>query len=115
MIGVYADAGFSSYNYGTYSGCPYNAAYGMNHAILLIGWTSSGWIAKNQWGTSWGNGGYIILDFTYDCGMKHLLGSVSVGIKNSNVQVVLDPGYPKEDWQGMIATGFIMILMLLIL
>jgi len=38
---------------------------GTNHAITLIGWgtdSTSGlnyWIAKNSWGTSWGNQGYF--------------------------------------------------------
>ena len=93
MIGVYADQGFMSYSSGTYSGCPSNAVDFINHAILLIGWTSTGWIGKNQWGTSWGNAGYIELDFVNDCGMRYLLGSVTVANKNTNVQVTMSTGY----------------------
>ena len=59
MIGMYANAAFNSYSSGTFTGCPSNAEHFINHAILLIGWTNTGWICKNQWGTTWGNAGYI--------------------------------------------------------
>ncbi len=26
----------------------------VNHAVLLVGYTPSYWIVKNQWGTKWG-------------------------------------------------------------
>ena len=54
MIGVYANNEFLSYHTGTFTGCPENAYGFINHAIVLIGWTKTGWIAKNQWGTLWG-------------------------------------------------------------
>jgi C1A family cysteine protease len=116
MIGVYANTGFSFYSSGTYAGCPTNAMSLINHAILLVGWTSTGWIAKNQWGTSWGNAGYIELDFTYDCGLRYLMGSVSVASKNSNVQVVMDPGYTgttASGWEHSIAASLLAIVSLL--
>ena len=31
----------------------------INHVVLLVGYTSSYWIIKNQWGTSWGEDGYM--------------------------------------------------------
>lgn len=32
---------------------------GVDHAVLLVGYTDSYWIVKNQWGTNWGESGYI--------------------------------------------------------
>jgi hypothetical protein len=37
--------------------CP--GGLGVNHAVLLVGYTSTYWIIKNQWGPGWGNSGYI--------------------------------------------------------
>lgn len=94
MVGVYADNGWYSYSSGTYSGCPAGSANLINHAVLLYGWDSSGnWLLRNQWGTSWGQGGDMVLSSSLDCGMSRLLGFVTVANKNSNVQVVMDPGY----------------------
>ena len=59
MIGVEANTQFSLYSSGTFTGCNSTAYSRINHAILLIGWTNTGWIAKNQWSASWGNQGYI--------------------------------------------------------
>jgi C1A family cysteine protease len=45
------------YSSGVYTGCPSNdlSQYYLNHAVILIGYDSSGnWIIKNQWGTGWG-------------------------------------------------------------
>ena len=85
MIGVYANSAFMSYSSGTFTGCPSNAYYFINHAILLIGWTRTGWIAKNQWGTEWGDAGYIEIDFSLDCGLRYLMGGVTVENELSNV------------------------------
>ena len=54
MVGVFANNNFNLYSSGTFTGCPSNSEYSINHAILLIGWTNTGWICKNQWGTTWG-------------------------------------------------------------
>ena len=112
MIGVYANTAFNFYASGTFTGCPSDAWNYINHAILLIGWTNTGWIAKNQWGTSWGNAGYIELDFTNDCGMKYLMGSVTVASKNSNVQVVMDTGY---NWEPKLLFSILVVMMLTLL
>jgi len=39
------------------SGCGTN----LDHAITAVGYTSSYWIVKNQWGTSWGQSGYVYI------------------------------------------------------
>ena len=33
----------------------------LDHAVLIIGWTETNWILRNQWGTSWGIDGYALL------------------------------------------------------
>lgn len=92
MVGLYANYGFMSYASGTYSGCPSYSSYYINHAVLLYGWNANGdWLIKNQWGTSWGMKGYMVLSSTYDCGLSYMLGYISIPIVNSNPQVVKNP------------------------
>jgi hypothetical protein len=113
MIGLYANTAFQFYSSGTFTGCPANAVDFINHAILLVGWTNTGWICKNQYGASWGNNGYIELDFNLDCGMRYLMGGVTVANKNSNPQVVMDPGYTLSQTHIFTATIFFAMLLLL--
>ncbi|MFA5033140.1 MAG: Ser-Thr-rich GPI-anchored membrane family protein [bacterium] len=48
--------GIYTYDYGGFMGY---------HAIVLIGWddANSCWIARNSWGTSWGQGGYFKISY----------------------------------------------------
>jgi len=55
---VDASGGFQSYHSGVFSG---PCGTSINHAILAVGYTSSYWIVKNSWGTSWGSSGYIFM------------------------------------------------------
>jgi len=58
---VAVDAGSSdwqSYSGGVYSG---HCGKQLNHAILAVGYTSTYWIVKNSWGSSWGAQGYIFM------------------------------------------------------
>jgi C1A family cysteine protease len=57
---------FYSYAGGVYSdpNCP-NTIH--NHAVAIVGWgtTASGedyWIVRNSWGSSWGQGGYFLME-----------------------------------------------------
>ena len=94
MIGLYANSPFLSYSGGVFTGCPADSASYINHAIVLYGWDSSGnWLVRNQWGTSWGSSGDMVLSSVNDCGMSQLIGFVSVANKNSQVQVIMNPGY----------------------
>ncbi len=86
MIGLYANSPFLSYSGGVFTGCPANSASYINHAIVLYGWDSNGnWLVRNQWGSSWGISGNMILSSANDCGMSTLIGFVSVASKNSQV------------------------------
>lgn len=70
-VGLYANSGFDYYSNGVYSGCPSGSQNYINHAVLLVGYTSDGhWIIKNSWGESWGDNGFITIHKDYDCGMK---------------------------------------------
>lgn len=66
-ISVCIDAGHAGFNYyfdGVYTEpfC-YKTYGGLNHAISLVGYGSSGgqdyWLVKNSWGVDWGQSGYI--------------------------------------------------------
>merc|ERR1711934_311993 len=69
-IGIEADQ--SSFQF--YSGGILTAACGTNldHSVLAVGYdtSSSYWKAKNSWGNSWGDDGYIKLTMNGDeCGI----------------------------------------------
>jgi cathepsin L len=50
----------------------------INHAVLLVGYTSEYWIIKNSWGTDWGQGGFIYISRNplYNCGIGTALHSI---------------------------------------
>ena len=115
MIGVYANAAFSAYNSGTFTGCPSNSASLINHAILLYGWDASGnWLVRNQWGTSWGQSGDMVISAANDCGLSSLMGFVQVANPRANVQVVMDPGHPGNNvWEPFVKSTIMMVMMVL--
>jgi C1A family cysteine protease len=47
-----------SYKSGIFNNC---SGTSVNHAVLLVGYTSTYWRIKNSWGTSWGESGYLRL------------------------------------------------------
>lgn len=83
-VGMYVDAGITSSTNSTYwkqttSAYYYNGSVATNHAVALIGWDDNypasnfsmtppgngAFIAKNQWGTKWGQSGYFYISY-YD-------------------------------------------------
>jgi hypothetical protein len=56
-----------------------NSGSGINHAVLLVGYTEDYWIVKNSWGSSWGVRGYIFItrDRTRNCGIGHYWGTLT--------------------------------------
>lgn len=80
MLGVNAND-WGSYSSSTSSPSVFsckksNSSGGINHAVLLVGYTSSAWIVKNSWGTNWGAGGYIYVtrNASYNCGIGLYFG-----------------------------------------
>ena len=57
-IGVDAEC-FKSYSSGILY--PRDCTYNTNHGVLAVGYTSSYYIVKNSWGSSWGESGYVRL------------------------------------------------------
>ena len=51
-----ASSGWDSYDSGILSCLPTTA---IDHAVLIVGYTLTYWIAKNSWGSRWGMNGYI--------------------------------------------------------
>ncbi|EMS65353.1 Ananain [Triticum urartu] len=65
-VGVEAsDPDFRHYMSGVYSGSS-SCGQRLNHAVTVVGYGADGsgqeyWVVKNQWGTGWGEAGYMRL------------------------------------------------------
>ena len=86
MVGVYANSQFLAYKSGIFSGCPTSSSYLINHAVLLVGYndTEGSWLIKNSWDNNWGEGGYMRLSYSRDCGLSSLLGNIKFTSFNAN-------------------------------
>ncbi len=62
-VSICVGPAFNNYTSGVFSTDEKKTACngGVNHAVTLVGWNDvqRSWIAKNSWGTSWGENGYI--------------------------------------------------------
>jgi C1A family cysteine protease len=56
---------WDSYKGGVFSDCGTN----VNHAVLVVGYTPDYWIVQNEWGTAFGENGYIRLKRGNTCGI----------------------------------------------
>ncbi|MFH0980380.1 MAG: C1 family peptidase [Planctomycetota bacterium] len=66
---VYVNSAFHGYTGGVFNACEVAS---VNHAIVLVGWDDNQgangvWILRNSWGTGWGEGGYMRIQ--YGCSM----------------------------------------------
>jgi C1A family cysteine protease len=61
---------FQSYKSGTFTGpCGQN----LDHAVTAVGYTGSAYIVRNSWGSSWGQGGYIMMARPANtCGIQNM-------------------------------------------
>lgn len=58
-VGTHDSSGknpFDYYSRGIFNG---PCSTSTNHAVTLVGYTSSYWIVQNSWGTDWGEKGFI--------------------------------------------------------
>jgi len=129
---VYVSAYFQNYTGGIFS---YNGTGTVNHGVVLVGWDDIGgyWIAKNSWGTYWGESGYIRIAYgcsqigygaAYGIPANHSCLSPNVWYKfvsrfNNNVldvgagsyvyQAAYDGGYDKQ-WEIVpVGSGWVKI------
>lgn len=74
-FGIRVGGNFNMYSSGIFNGKCGNAGDPLNHDLLMVGWGSMNgvdyWVAKNSWGTSWGEQGYMKI---------HILDDDSEGI-----------------------------------
>jgi serine protease len=88
MVAINANFNFNYYSSGVFDGCTSDSHYNLNHAVLLYGYDSAGnWLIKNQWGTSWGINGRMILSSTNDCGISYGVAILDIPTKNTVVEV----------------------------
>jgi hypothetical protein len=61
---VCVDSNFQQYAGGVFK--PKKPCNSVNHAIVLVGWDepNNAWILRNSWGDSWGEGGYMRIDYS---------------------------------------------------
>ena len=54
----------------------------INHAVLLVGYTTGAWLVKNSWGTGWGDKGYVWItrSATRGCGLGYYYGTFNTTI-----------------------------------
>ena len=68
-VAVYVDTVFQAYDSGVFNACAVGVDYrDVNHAVLLVGWddsrgTDGVWIVRNSWNTSWGEDGYMYIEY----------------------------------------------------
>jgi len=67
-IAVDAQEHWQTYTGGVLSSC---TGTSLDHGVLIVGYTSAYWIVKNSWGASWGESGYIRLEYgSNQCGLN---------------------------------------------
>ena len=96
---ITVDKSWFSYSSGVFH-CSSSDVY--NYLMQLIGYTSEYWIVKNQWGTDWGEDGFIRItrNHNYDCNIgvhvydfeKHPCGAGCGNCSNGTCSTCKDEG-----------------------
>lgn len=60
VVYINVNMGMETYTGGVFDD-PSCSPEGLNHGMLLVGYTSEYWILKNSWGIEWGENGYVYL------------------------------------------------------
>jgi hypothetical protein len=86
LVAVMATPKFIAYKPGDFPGGLFQEAGvpagQINHAVMIVGWTQTGWIVRNSWRSDWGDKGYILIKY----------GSNNIGFGAAWVEV--DPFVP---------------------
>ena len=86
LVAVMATPSFQAYDPSKYPGGLFSEAGvvpgQINHAVMIVGWTQTGWIVRNSWRADWGDKGYILIKY----------GSNNIGFGAAWVEV--DPVVP---------------------
>ena len=80
-MSVGVDSSHSSFRYteGFVDDCPTVLnSNGIDHVVLLIGYTETHWIIKNSWGTYFGDNGFAYVSKTKNCGISNLVNFLAV-------------------------------------
>lgn len=91
-VAIMATSAFQFYKSGVF----YDASCGssLNHAVLAVGYGTSGgsdyWLIKNSWGTSWGQNGYGMMSRN----------------RNNNCGIATDASYPLVPGRTTSTTGY---------
>ena len=72
---IIADDGFQSYASGVWAGSGDTNPKHIDHDVMLVGWddATGSWILRNSWNTSWGEAGYMRIQYE-----ANLVGTESV-------------------------------------
>lgn len=63
-VSVAANSAWDSYSGGVMTSC---SSTQIDHMVTLVGWDGKGnWIIQNQWGSDWGDNGFILMPYGCD-------------------------------------------------
>jgi putative hemolysin len=92
-VGVMANAAFSNYHGGVFTG---SIEHDINHAVVLVGWDDNQgadgiWYLRNSWGTMWGEQGYMRIERG-----RNAVGWVANWVDYRDpIQIILDDDAPR--------------------